>query len=371
MSLSQQYPAHLYRMLLKAKQDGFLRDPLRSELEIDFGSTDYLGFSKYQSLDTNERNLFSEQSSGLDSQFAIEAEKHVALFHHAQSALLYTSYYAAAVGLISSICQKSDLIIFDEYVNFSLTDGIKLSGSTHYKFSHNDAHGLEEIIQKNKKNYENIFIVVESVYSFFGDNAPLLEIVELCRQNKNVFLIVDESHALGVFGNQGRGLCNALGIEKSCWARIYAYDHAFTCPGAAVVGNEVLKDYLYNFSRSYLSSHGLPKFAINNILSAYKLVIETDYKDVLQNNIAYFYSNTSGIRNLIKSQSALHFVAPSNNDTLRAMEKEFSRSGIKVTTLICSHLNHVTNKLRICIHSFNTRHEIDKLTEILEQFKKS
>lgn len=367
--MSQLYPAHLYRMLLQARQNGFLQDPGRAQMAIDFGSTDYLGFSKYGSLGSTESNLFTTHDNEVDKQFTAEAERHIALFHHGQNALLFNSSYCACVGLMASVSQKTDLILFDEYINFQLFDGIRLSGSTHYKFAHNDVDAIEDLVQKNKKSYENIFIVTESVYTFFGDNAPLLEIVELCRQHKNIFLVVDESHALGVFGNQGRGLCNALGIEKNCWARIYSYDNAFTCQGAAVVGNDVLKDYLYNFSRPYLSQHGLPKYSVNNILTAYKLVIETDYKDELQNNIAYFYSKTAGIRNLIRSQSALHFVAPSNNESLHVIEKEFVKHNMGVVTTICSHVKHAGNKLRICLHSFNTRHEIDQLVALLEQYK--
>src|SRR6185312_4097762 len=116
------------------------------------------------------------------------------------------------LGLLSSVPQKTDLILFDELIHASMYDGIRLSHATHYKFKHNDVESLKELIHRHQKNFENIYVVVESVYSMDGDTAPLQEIVDLIKADENVFLIVDEAHAIGVFGKQGRGLCHALNI---------------------------------------------------------------------------------------------------------------------------------------------------------------
>ncbi len=368
MPLSENYPTHLYRKLLQAKHEGFLKESKKSKLGIDFASTDYLGFSKNELIRLHQEIIATNNSNENDNQHIIDAEKQIALFHHAPSALIYNSEYSACVGIMSCINQQTDLVLFDECINTFLLDGIRLGGATHYKFKHNDVEVLEELILKNKKNYENIFIVVESVYSLLGDNAPLLEIVELSRRDKNIFLIVDESHALGVFGKQGRGLCNALGIENKCWARIYSYENAFACQGAAILGNEVLKNYLYNFSRSLAHTQSLPNYSLSAILRAYKLVIETNQKDSLQNNIAYFYSKTSNLRNLINNQSVLHYLAPSSNDLLQVMLKEFSSYQIDVA--IINSYKQSVNRIRVCIHSFNTKQEIDVLVNVLSQFKK-
>src|SRR5688572_20783050 len=210
-----------------------------------------------------------------NTNFTEEAERQIALFHHAESALIFNSGYDANLGILSSVPQQNDLILYDELVHGSVHDGIRLSKATHYKFRHNDLSSLEELIHRHQKNYENVYVVVESVYALDGDTAPLLELVEICKPSKNIFLIVDEAHAIGVFGNQGRGLCNALAIEHKCFARIYTYGKAMGCHGAAIVGSEVLRTFLINFARSFIYTTALPYYCIDAIRHAYQLLIET------------------------------------------------------------------------------------------------
>jgi 8-amino-7-oxononanoate synthase len=122
-----------------------------------------------------------------------------------------------------------------------------------------------------------------------GDTAPLLEICDLFREDKKVFLMVDEAHAIGVFGRQGRGLCNALNIEKDCFARIYTYGKAMGCHGAAVLGSETLRDYLINYSRPFIYTTALPTHSIHAIQSAYKLLISTSQQEILQEKHCVFF----------------------------------------------------------------------------------
>ena len=380
MSLYQQ-PTHILKALAEKTQKGLLKK-LKSGLPaIDFCSNDYLGFSttgiltdKLNSDLTEERKIFGATGSRLvsgNSIFTEDAEKQIALFHHGRSALIFNSGYDANLGLLSCVAQKTDLVLFDELVHASLLDGIRLSQATHYKFKHNDVSSLEELIYRHHKNYDNIYVVVESVYSLDGDSAPLLQLVEICEVLKNIFLIVDEAHAIGVFGKQGRGLCNALGIEQRCFARIYTYGKALGCNGAAIVGSEILRNYLINFSRPFMHSTALPQFNIEAILHAYKLLIETDKKDLLQKNIAYFYSKTSKIKNLVKSQSAIQTLHIGSNELIDAIENELTLSNISCRTFKSPTVKPGTERIRFCIHAFNTLEEMDKLVEVLSNLKES
>src|ERR1700741_466042 len=132
---------------------------------------------------------------------------------------------------MSCVPQKEDLILFDELIHASLYDGIRLSYAKHYKFKHNDLAQLTELVERHRSNFKTIFIVVGSVYSMDGDEAPLKELVSFCEKT-NCFLIVDEAHAIGIFGKEGRGLCNELNIEDKCFARVYTYGKAMGCHGA-------------------------------------------------------------------------------------------------------------------------------------------
>jgi 8-amino-7-oxononanoate synthase len=372
-------PISIQKALIERQQTGTLRTLKNSWPGIDFCSNDYLGFSKTNLLseklrdeDVSTDNFFGATGSRLisgNSQFVEDAEKQIALFHHAQSALIFNSGYDANLGILSSVPQKSDLILYDENIHASIYDGIRLSSATHYKFRHNDIDSLEELINRHHKNFENIYVVIESVYSLDGDTAPLLELSEMCKASKNIFLIVDEAHAIGVFGNQGRGLCNAMAVEHLCFARIYTYGKAMGCQGAAIVGSQSLRNYLINFARSFIYTTALPNHCINAIRHSYQLLIETKQKDLLQNNISYFYSKAANIKNCIKSQSAIHSMLVGSNAGVDELEHQFAEKDIHVRPMKSPTVKPGSERVRICIHAFNTKSEIDLLVDTLNQFK--
>jgi 8-amino-7-oxononanoate synthase len=367
------------KSLIEREQNGLLRTLKNSFPGIDFCSNDYLGFSKLGLL----RKKIDESRGGAplnygatgsrlisgNTHFIEEAEKQIALFHHAKSALIFNSGYDANLGLLSSVAQKTDLILYDENVHASVYDGIRLSSATHYKFKHNDVDEVEELITRHQKSFGNIYVVVESVYALDGDSSPLIELTEICNPTKNIYLIVDEAHAIGVFGNQGRGLCNALGIEQKCFARIYTYGKAMGCQGAAVVGSQVLINYLINFARSFIYTTALPEHCVDAILHGYQLLIETDQKDALQKNIAYFYSKTNQIKNCVKSQSAIHSFKMGSNEQADRLEKALAAQDIHVRVLKSPTVKHMGERVRVSIHSYNTIEEIDKLVEVLTNFR--
>jgi 8-amino-7-oxononanoate synthase len=338
-----------------------------------------LGFSKLGLLKNKleTTSLISELSFGSagsrlisgNSKFIEAAEKEIALFHHSESALIFNSGYDANLGLFSSVPQKDDLVLFDELIHASIYDGIKLGYAKHYKFKHNDVGSLNDLIQRHQHNFKAIYIAVESVYSMDGDIAPLVEIIELIKGLENVFLIVDEAHAIGVFGKHGRGLCNELGIEKACFARVYTYGKAMGCHGAAIAGSDLLRNYLINFSRSFIYTTALPNHSVEAIVHAYQLLVETDQKGSLQTNIEHFNSKTSGIKNLIKSKSAIHSLVVGNNQKADLLEKQLAQNNIYVKAIKSPTVKEGTERLRFCLHAFNTKQEIDLLIESCQVFK--
>ena len=373
------YPTHMMKSLIEREQNVLLRTLQDHFSGIDFCSNDYLGFSRLGLLNskmveqnTNGSVPFGANASHLISRNSAviqEAEKQIALFHHAKSALIFNSGYDANLGLLSCVAQRTDLILYDEFVHASLLDGIKLSPSTSHKFQHNDLAAIEALLIKHQKNFENVFIVVESVYSLDGDSSPLIEITELCRPFKNVFLIVDEAHAIGVYGKQGRGLCNALNIESRCFARIYSYGKAMGCQGAVILGSEVLTNYLVNYARPFIYTTALPLHSINAILHAYQLLIETDEKEKLQKNIAYFYQKAAGLRHCVKSQSAIHSITVSSLEQAGRLQRQLSEKNMHVRVMKRPTFQPSSERVRICLHSFNTHEEIDLLVEVLSNFQ--
>ena len=366
------FPHKLSHKLIQAKEKILFRSLKINYPSIDFSSNDYLGFSaqgyllqEIQSLEpsTKTGSTGSRLISGNSVLFQ-EIELDVAKFHDAESALIFNSGYDANVGLLSSVPQKGDLILSDELIHASLIDGIRLSHATHYKFSHNNIASLLDFVKRHKESFQEIYVVVESVYSMDGDCAPLIELANICQQY-NLHLIVDEAHGIGVFGNQGKGLCQELNIQDDCFARIYTYGKAMGCHGAAVVGSEELNNYLINFSRSFIYTTAMPEHSLLAIKAAYQLLSKTTEIEKLKNNINYFNSKTSSDNSFIKSTSSLHCKFIVGNKQAQELEEKLAKADLFVKSIKSPTVKEGQERIRICLHSFNTQQEIDLLVSLL------
>lgn len=370
--MSSIFPNSLFSKLEHVKEKHLFRSLKQSYPAIDFSSNDYLGFSTQGFLldklkDQNYTNRFGSTGSRLISGNSVlfnEVENEIAEFHSAESALIFNSGYDANLGLLSSVPQKGDLIISDELIHASLIDGIRLSFATHYKFKHNDIDSFKELVERQRDKFKEAYLVVESVYSMDGDCAPLKELVELCKQY-NIYLIVDEAHAIGVFGKQGRGLCEEMNIEEDCFARIYTYGKAMGCHGAAVVGSEELKNYLVNFSRSFIFTTAMPEHSLYAIKTAYELLPTTNQIDLLRNNIHYFNQQLKSGNSFIESSSSIHCKIIPGNKAVQHLEENLAKQNLFVKSIKNPTVKEGEERIRVCLHSFNTKQEIDLLLELL------
>ena len=176
--------------------------------------------------------------------FADSLEALVAAHHNSPSALLFTSGFDANAGLFSCAPQPGDLIVYDELVHASVHDGMRLSrvpAARRVPFGHNSVSGLREVlgglasgINGVREGNANVFVAVEAVYSMDGDLAPLRDLVDVVREmlpRGNGYVIVDEAHATGVFGQRGRGLCRELGVEDKVFARVVTFGKALGSQG--------------------------------------------------------------------------------------------------------------------------------------------
>jgi 8-amino-7-oxononanoate synthase len=364
-------PLHLLHMLEERKRKGLFRSLKNYDHLIDFSSNDYLGFSKLGWLNEKLADVKPSQGGSTgsrlisgNSELALQMENRISAFHNAEAALLFNSGYDANVGLLSSIVTKHDLILYDELIHASIHDGIRLSLAKHYKIRHNDVGHLKRMLERNSDISGSVYIVVESVYSMDGDCSPLKEIATLC-DNQKIFLIVDEAHAIGVFGNKGRGLCNELGLEQVCFARVYTYGKAMGCHGAAVVGSEVLRSYLINFARSFIYTTALPEHSLQMINVAYDLLMESQHSEKLQDNILYFNELVANKSGFISSNSAIHcFLCPGNTH-VSELENKLQSHGFFVKGIKSPTVKEGSERVRICLHTFNTKEEIKKLTQLI------
>ena len=367
------FPTFLTDALNKRTTEKSLRVLKTDYPLIDFSSNDYLGFStlgllqqEIQSLQPSIKigSTGSRLISG-NSKLFQEVENDIANFHHSESALIFNSGYDANLGLLSSVPQKGDLILSDELIHASLIDGIRLGHATCYKFKHNSVDALEALLVRHKESFKEIYIVVESVYSMDGDCAPLKAYVELCHKYQ-AHLIVDEAHAIGVFGTKGKGLCHELNIEEECFARIYTYGKAMGCHGASVVGSEELRNYLINFSRSFIYTTAMPEHSVLAIKAAYQLLEHTNQIELLKKNSEYFNSKLHLSNLFIQSTSAIHCKIVSGNEQVQLVEEACWKKNLFVKSIKSPTVKEGQERIRICLHSYNTMDQIDLLLNSLE-----
>ncbi len=367
------FPRKLSNKLIQAKEKSVFRSLKTNYPTIDFSSNDYLGFSTQGYLHQEIKKLEpsikmgstgSRLISGNSSLFS-EIETSIAHFHKSEAALVFNSGYDANLGLLSSVPQKGDLILSDELIHASLIDGIRLSHASYYKFAHNNMASLLDLVKRHKDSFQEIYVVVESVYSMDGDCAPLIELAALCKEY-HLHLIVDEAHAIGVFGEDGKGLCQALNIQDDCFARIYTYGKAMGCHGAAVVGSSDLKHFLINFSRSFIYTTAMPEHSLLSIKAAYQLLQTTTQIGALQQNIAYFNSKVQKEKiQFIESNSSIHCLVVPGNENVQLLEEKLSSADVFAKSIKSPTVKEGQERLRICLHSFNTTQDIDLLFDVL------
>jgi 8-amino-7-oxononanoate synthase len=332
--------------------------------KTDFCSNDYLGIVKNNLLPPSASQKYGSTGSRLlagNYSLIEETEKQIATFHQAEAALIFNSGYDANLGLLSSVPQKGDTILYDYLSHASLRDGIRLSFATAFPFAHNDMSYLEA---KLKKATGNVFVVTESVFSMDGDLCPLTELVKLCDKYK-ANLIVDEAHATGVVGNRGEGLVQSLGFEDHCFARIHTFGKALGVHGAIILGSSQLRNYLINFARSFIYTTALPAEAIAHIGNTYQLFpfLNTERKH-LDSLINLFNKTVLPVAKIVSATPIQAVIIPGNENVKQAALK-LQASNLDVRPILYPTVPAGKERLRIVLHAFNAERELDLLFKTL------
>ncbi|MDX2001661.1 MAG: pyridoxal phosphate-dependent aminotransferase family protein [Chitinophagales bacterium] len=345
---------------------------------IDFASNDYLGYARNRKLndwvnqevanhlDLPEGATGSRLISGNHTLYEA-LEREIAAFHDAPAGLIFNSGYDANIGLFSSVPQKDDLILFDELVHASIRDGIKLSRASSLSFRH---HDLGDLYAKLQGNYRHIFIATESIFSMDGDLAPLQEMVAICKKT-GAHLVVDEAHATGVFGANGEGLVQQLGLQEYCFARVHTFGKALGAHGAIVLGNELLKQFLINYARSFIYTTALPLHSLLRIKGAYaQLGNRMEEVDQLRNNCKLFKDLIGVVpsNNLIANEGPIFSLLIPGNQQAKNISAQLESAGIYCKAILYPTVARGQERIRVCMHSFNTKSEIELLASTINQF---
>lgn len=278
-----------YRVLREIEHNGFLIHDNGREM-LNLSSNDYLGLSSNPRLieefraETDVMALpYSAVSSRLLSgnhQYYKMLEDDLKDWYDKEAALVFNSGYHANIGMLPALAHKPDLIVADKSVHASMIDGMRLSEAQMLRYHHLDYEHLRSILSQYREDYDNVFIVTESVFSMDGDVADLQQLCEI-KKEFDAFLYVDEAHAIGVRGTNGLGCCEEQACIEDIDFIVGTFGKAFASVGAFVVCEELFRDYLVNMQRSLIFTTALPpvnvawtRFILNRMPDFYDLRIK-------------------------------------------------------------------------------------------------
>lgn len=352
--------------LNKRIEEGLYRELKDYSAFCDFSSNDYLGFSRDQKqliqFGSTGSRLISGNTSDIEG-----LELEIANFHQAESGLIFSSGYVANLGLFSTIPNRGDTVIYDELIHASIRDGIRLSNADSFSFAHNNIQHLKERLSKSKGN---VFVAVESIYSMDGDSPDLLEISKTCKKF-GANLIVDEAHAVGVVGEKGDGLVAKLNLQKEVFATVVTFGKALGCHGAIILGDNVLRNFLVNYCRPFIYTTAPSPETIMTIRKQYHRLKELYDSSSSELLLAlelknYFITKVGVSIELITGAygSVVSVIIP-GSENVRKVSNNLKENGLYVKEILSPTVPKGSERLRICFHSYNSKQEVNKLIECL------
>ena len=368
-------PKKLTKKLKLREETNSLRSLKLPSNLIDFSSNDYLGFAKSEVIfdKTHQflinRNIKQNGATGsrlLSGNHSLynEVEGFLSDYHQTESATIFNSGYDANIGFFSSIPQRGDVILYDEFIHASIRDGILLSNAKAFKFRHNDLDSLEEILKRIQQDNSDVYVVTESVFSMDGDSPDLIKMSQIIK-NYRAFFIVDEAHAVGVFG---AGLVQELNLQDAVFARIITFGKALGSHGAAILGSEELQSYLVNFARSFIYTTGLSPHSLATILMIYNEMLKQvqQNKLALSENIHHFKEEVKRLKlNFIQSNSTIHCCVIPGNEKVKSISKKLQEKGFDVKAILSPTVKENQERLRFCLHSYNSKKEISDVLVLI------
>jgi 8-amino-7-oxononanoate synthase len=287
-------------------------------------------------------------------------EESFAKFAGTESALFFTTGYAANLGLLSSLVGKDDVVFSDRLNHASLIDGMRLSGARKVIYPHLNLNALEDVLRQEADAPWRKVIVTESVFSMDGDIAPLVEIASLAEQY-NAALIVDEAHATALHGPSGRGLTVACGLVNRVLAIIHTCGKALGSTGAFVCGPAVLKEHLLNHARTFIFSTALPPYFAAQVGAAMEIASGMD--DARKSLL----SRAADFRNVLQAEgfdtagtaSQIVPVVLGQNDATLAAAEHLQTEGFAVRGIRPPTVPAGSSRLRL---SLTTKVSLDELS---------
>jgi 8-amino-7-oxononanoate synthase len=374
--------------ILCAELDALEKSNLRRVLRIangssstgflNFAANDYLGLGRHPALIEAARKATADRGTGAGASrlvtgtdsAVVALEKNLAAWKEKEAALVFSSGYAAALGTIPALVGKDDTVILDKLAHASLIDAARLSGATVRVFPHNNMEKLATLLQKisSAPGKGRILVVTESIFSMDGDAAPLIQIVELKDQH-GAWLLVDEAHATGLYGDTGAGLLAELKVSSRVEVVMGTLSKALGSVGGYIAGSQMLIDWLINRARSFIYSTALPPGVIAASHAAVNLARGPEgvtLRARLRENIARFHSGLPASRkNSHLSESAIQPWICGDAETALQWAASLRERGFLIPAIRYPTVPRHAARLRVTLSASHIDKEIDALTHAL------
>jgi len=298
----------------------------------------------------------------------LELEKKLAGFKHAESALVYSTGFAANAGLIPQLAGEGDLIISDELNHGSIIDGVRLSRAERTIYKHCDAADLERVLNETRGKYRRTLVISDGVFSMDGDIAPFDKIVKLASEF-GAITYVDDAHGDGVLGENGRGIASHFRIEGEIDVEMGTFSKAFGVVGGYVSGSEDLRRFAFNKSRTWLLSASHPPPVTAACIAALE-VVETEpaHLENLWNNTAYFKKELKDMGfDIGNSQTPITPVIVGESSAAQEMSALFYEEGFFALPIVFPMVARDKARIRTMMNAGHTRSDLDTALAAFEK----
>lgn len=350
---------NLYRNLVNSDSIDSTKIKYNLKKVISFASNDYMGLTQSNILKKTAISAIKKYGVGAgasrfvsgNNQLYSKLEKLIAKFYQLPKAVVFSSGYMTAIGVVKALAGKDDIIIADKLIHACFIDGAKISQAKFCRFQHNSVKHCKQILQENRESHLNCLIIIESVYSMDGDCPNFDDFIKLAEEYRAI-LIIDNAHGLEHKFSSSPNLLIMGTLSKTIGSF-----------GGFIAGNEILIENIVQFSRSLIYSTALPPAILASAIRSFQFLQKTKNSTKAISNAQYFCE----LMGLKKPDSQIVKIIIGDNNKLLKIQKEILKKGFLVSAIRSPTVMIKSERLRISFQSEHQKSQIEKLAKVIKK----
>jgi glycine C-acetyltransferase len=364
-------------ILSAADREVLVKDPFTGITRnmLMFASNNYLGLANHPYIKEKVKKATSEFGAGIAGppllngyiKLIEELEERLAAFKSDEAAVVFSSGFLANVGVVSSLAEANDVIIYDELSHASFYDGIRLTKAKAVPFVHNDIQQMEDLIQLHSETKGSVFVCMEGVYSMDGDLAPLDKITAICKKY-TATLILDDAHGTGVIGENGKGTASYFGCEDNVDITMGTFSKVFATCGGFITGSAALIEYLRFHARSYIFSASIPPPVAASVIAGLDVMEKEPWLRMqLLDNMKYAVKKLEPFGFHSPPEAAIITLSLPAKMDIRLAALAFHNKNIFINPIEYPAVPASKQRFRISMMATHTKEDINKLATAVEE----